>query len=468
MTPTATKPEIFTTWSDAIKNRLDPRFYLPHFTEFEKLLADRKDTKVLGEIAEYIGSGATPLSGGEAYTTKEDGGIPFVRVTDLKDGQIDLANVLYIKPEIHNGMLKRTQLKAGDILLSMAGTIGLVAIVQDGIGEANINQALARIVLKDGYNNEYVAAVLSSEIGEKQTDRLARPSVQANINLDEIRSIKIPVPSEKIQKEVVQKIKTAYAEKRKKEEEIKKILTSIDDFVLGELGIKLPEGGAEQVYEIWSDEVVGGRLDPIYLRDYSVFKNLKSKYPFVTLGDILAEPPQYGANERAVDGIPGQDVRYIRITDVSEQGELKSDDWKTAERIEDKYLLEQDDLLFARSGATAGKAFIYKKELGKAIFAGYMIRFKIDRENADPNFIFYLTQTKYYRLWKNLIQRPSGQPNINSEEFKSFKFPLPPMPVQQKITREVQSYYASVQSMRTQAAEVLTDAQKQVEQMILA
>jgi len=201
MTPaTTTKPEIFTTWSDAIKNRLDPRFYLPHFTEFEKLLADRKDAKTLGEIAEYVGSGATPLSGGEAYTTKEDGGIPFVRVTDLKDGRIDLTDVLFIKPKIHNGMLKRTQLKAGDILLSMAGTIGLVAIVQEGIGEANINQALARIVLKEEYNNEYVAAVLASKIGEKQTDRLARPSVQANINLDEIRSIKIRYHRKKFRK----------------------------------------------------------------------------------------------------------------------------------------------------------------------------------------------------------------------------------------------------------------------------
>jgi len=131
-------------------------------------------------------------------------------------------------------------------------------------------------------------------------------------------------------------------------------------------------------------------------------------------------------------------------------------------------LLEDDDLLFARSGATAGKAFIYKKELGKAIFAGYMIRFKIDEQKADPNFVFYLTQTKYYRLWKNLIQRPSGQPNINSEEFRSFKFPLPPMPVQQKMTREVQSYYAKIKIMRTEAAEVLTSAQAQVEQMILA
>ena len=235
--------QIFSVWSDEVEKRLDPRFYLPYFTEFEKKISDRKDVKTLGEVADYIGSGATPLAGGDAYISKEEGGIPFVRVTNLKDGHIDLSDVLYIKPEIHNGMLKRTQLKAGDLLLSMAGTIGLVAIVQDDIGEANINQALARIVLKDDYDRNYITAVLSSKIGEIQTDRLSRPSVQANINLDEIRSIKLPIPAIKIQKEVVEKIQAAYEQKRRKEEEIKKILASIDDFVLGELGIEIPEGG---------------------------------------------------------------------------------------------------------------------------------------------------------------------------------------------------------------------------------
>src|SRR3989338_1733082 len=301
-------------------------------------------------------------------------------------------------------MLKRTQLKAGDLLLSMAGTIGLVAIVQDDIGEANINQALARIVLKDDYDRNYITAVLSSKIGEIQTDRLSRPSVQANINLDEIRSIKLPIPAIKIQKEVVEKIQAAYEQKRRKEEEIKKILASIDDFVLGELGIEIPEGGAEQVFQIWSDEITT-RLDPVYLRDYFIYSNLKSKYSLTTLEEVLSEPPQYGANESAIDGDPLRDTRYIRITDICDNGELRTDSWKTAENIEDKYILNQDDLLFARSGATAGKAYIYKSEAGKAIFAGYMIRFKINSQKAIPEYVFSLTQTRYYVLWKNLIQR---------------------------------------------------------------
>ncbi|MBI3627829.1 MAG: restriction endonuclease subunit S [Candidatus Sungbacteria bacterium] len=459
--------QVFSIWSDKVEKRLDPRFYLPYFTEFEQKISNRKDVKTLGEIANYIGSGATPLAGGDAYISKEEGGIPFIRVTNLEDGHIDLSDVLYIKPEIHSGILKRTQLKEGDLLLSMAGTIGLVAIVQDGIGEANINQALARIVLKDGYDNNYIATVLNSKIGKIQTNRLSRPSVQANINLDEIRSVKLPIPSIKIQKEVVETIRVAYAEKRKKETEIQKIIASIDGFVLGELGIEIPEGGVRRVFEVWSDEVTN-RLDPIYLRDYSIYSHLESKYSLSTLEEVLSEPPQYGANERAVDGNPLRDMRYIRITDIEDDGELRADSWKTAEKIEDRYILQQDDLLFARSGATAGKTYIYKDEVGKAIFAGYMIRFKINSQKAIPDYVFCLTQTRYYELWKNLIQRPAGQPNINSEEFKSFKFPLPPMPVQEKIVDGVRSSYSKMRTLRIQATEVLANAQKRVERMILA
>ena len=186
-----------------------------------------------------------------------------------------------------------------------------------------------------------------------------------------------------------------------------------------------------------------------------------------TLEEVLSEPPQYGANESAIDGDPLRDTRYIRITDIGDNGELRTDSWKTAENIEDKYILNQDDLLFARSGATAGKAYIYKSEAGKAIFAGYMIRFKINSQKAIPEYVFSLTQTRYYELWKNLIQRPAGQPNINSEEFKSFKFPLPPISVQEKITNGVQLSYSKMRTLRAQAAEVLESTQKQVEQMIL-
>ena len=165
----------------------------------------------------------------------------------------------------------------------------------------------------------------------------------------------------------------------------------------------------------------------------------------------------YGANESAIDGNPQTDVRYIRITDIDADGNLQKEDWKTAKKIDKKYILDENDILFARSGATAGKAFIYKREYGKAIFAGYMIRFRFEKTRVNPLFVFYYTLLSRYRSWVRTIQRPSGQPNINSREFKSFELPLPPLDIQNHIVKIIQSAYAQ-KRQKDQEADALLDS----------
>ena len=162
----------------------------------------------------------------------------------------------------------------------------------------------------------------------------------------------------------------------------------------------------------------------------------------------------YGANEIAVDGDPRTDVRYVRITDIDDHGNLRDEDWKTAERIDAKYALDRNDILFARSGATAGKAFIHKGD-GKAIFAGYLIRFRFDETRVNPSFVFYYTLLRGYRLWVRIIQRPSGQPNINSREFKAFEIPLPPPSIQNHIVTIMKSAYAQKNQKEQEAAALL-------------
>ena len=165
----------------------------------------------------------------------------------------------------------------------------------------------------------------------------------------------------------------------------------------------------------------------------------------------------YGANEIAVDGDPEKDVRYIRITDIDDHGNLRDEDWKTAKRIDEKYALDRNDILFARSGATAGKAFIHKREDGEAIFAGYLIRFRFDETRINPHFVFYYTLLSRYRLWVRIIQRPSGQPNINSREFKAFEIPFPPPSIQNHIVTIMRSAYAQ-KKQKGQEAEALLDS----------
>lgn len=220
--PTATDKMSYVVNSKRIQNnRFDARFYGLFFMEFERILNKRSDVKTIGDITTYIGSGATPLAGSDAYTDKEQG-VPFIRIGNMSKGKVTLDDVLYIKRKIHDTMLKRTQLKPNDVLLSIAGTIGISSVVHYGIGEANINQAIARIVLKDDIDPYYVSAILNSPIGRIQSTRIARPSVQANLNLDEVGTIKIPIPDKNTMKEIADEVRLRMeeAEQLKSEAEL--------------------------------------------------------------------------------------------------------------------------------------------------------------------------------------------------------------------------------------------------------
>ena len=199
---------------------------------------------------------------------------------------------------------------------------------------------------------------------------------------------------------------------------------------------------------------IKGRLDPkmaLYNR-----KVLHSLYPKVRLKDVLLCKPQYGASESGIPRRFMEEPRYIRITDIDENGLISYNELgATAKMIEDKYILGENDLLIARSGATVGKAYIHKHVPYECFFAGYLIRFIIDTDKALPEYIFTYTQLNAYKEWVNAIQRPSGQPNINSEEYQSIEIPLPNIERQQVIVDVIKSAYLQKKQKESEAQQLL-------------
>lgn len=199
---------------------------------------------------------------------------------------------------------------------------------------------------------------------------------------------------------------------------------------------------------------IEGRLDPkmaLYNR-----KVRHTLYPKVKLKDILVCKPQYGASEPGVTRTNTLEPRYIRITDIDNYGLICNEEMgATAANIEDKYILFENDILIARSGATVGKSYIHKKKPYSCFFAGYLIRFTIDKNKALPEYIFTYTQLNTYKEWINAVQRPSGQPNINSEEYQSLEIPLPNIIVQQEIVNVINSAYNQKLQKESEAQQLL-------------
>ena len=196
------------------------------------------------------------------------------------------------------------------------------------------------------------------------------------------------------------------------------------------------------------------RLDPkMALYNQSVQHAL---YPIVKLKSLLLSKPQYGANEAGIVRDNNEQPRYIRITDIDENGLISPDELgATVANLDDKYILNENDIVIARSGATVGKAYIHKNLPYTCVYAGYLIRFIVDSKKILPDYLFTYTQLNTYKEWVNAIQRPSAQPNINAEEYQSLEIPLPNLSKQQEIVGYINTAYAQKRAKEVEAQQLL-------------
>lgn len=147
---------------------------------------------------------------------------------------------------------------------------------------------------------------------------------------------------------------------------------------------------------------------------------------------LLSESFKYGANEAAEIDDPDL-PRYIRITDVKDDGTLRDDTFRSLpEEIAKDYLLEEGDILLARSGATVGKTFIYRKSWGKSAYAGYLIRARISQLN-NSNFIYHFLQSSAYWDWVKSIFIQATIQNVSAEKYANFLLAIPPLDEQKAI-----------------------------------
>ena len=143
---------------------------------------------------------------------------------------------------------------------------------------------------------------------------------------------------------------------------------------------------------------------------------IPADWDVVRLGEVC-EPPQYGASASGHPFDPAL-PRYVRITDITDDGRLRKDDVASAEPSQVAgYELKQGDLLFARSGATVGKTYLYQPKDGPCVFAGYLIRFRVLKDCAYSAFLERCTRSQFYQRWVESMFRAGAQPNINAAEY---------------------------------------------------
>lgn len=147
---------------------------------------------------------------------------------------------------------------------------------------------------------------------------------------------------------------------------------------------------------------------------------------------LVSSPLKYGANE-AAELTDTEFPRYIRITDVNEDGSLKEETFRSLPpEVAKDYLLEDGDILLARSGATVGKTFIYRPSWGVSAYAGYLIRARMSAE-MDADFSYYFLQSDIYWQWLNSIFIQATIQNVSAEKYANLWLPVPDKQVQKFI-----------------------------------
>ena len=385
------------------------------------------EKKTIGDITTSF-SGGTPKSSNKTYY---EGNIPFIRSGEIKSKQTEL----FISDEaLKNSSAKMVE--KGDILYALYGaTSGEVAISQ--INGA-INQAILAIKPNSGYSSEFIMNYL-----KKEKDNILEKYLQGgqgNLSAAIVKSIELHLPSQEEQSAIGTLFRT-----------LDDLLASYKDNLANYQSLK-----ANMLSKMFPK--VGQTVPEIRLAGFEV------EWEKVKLKDVT-ESIEYGLNASAKE-FDGEN-KYIRITDIDDVSRKFKEDSITSPDINvsecDNYLLCEKDILFARTGASVGKTYLYDIKDGKVYFAGFLIRARI-KEKFDSKFIFQNTLTDRFTQYVKVTSQRSGQPGVNGKEYGEYELYLPKYEEQQAIgtyfsnlDNLINSYQEKISQLETLKKKLLQD-----------
>ena len=454
--------ECFSVLANEIGGRIDPHFYRPEFLELEKRVK-AKSNKVLGDFIINVSSGATPSrkKDDELYTDEEEG-IPFLRVQNITENGLVLEDVKFITKEVHEIQLKRSQVKEDNLLITITGRIASSCVVPQGF-EGNINQHSVVVETKDRKTAEIIATFLNSKTGHKLAIRRTSGGSRPALDYTALKSIPI-ILNEKI----VALMDNAYKEQKKKKEKTSEFLDSIDNCVLNELGIKLPELKDKMCFVVSSEEVKNNRTDSYYYQPKfeEVEKAVsKGKFEVKPLKDFITKI-HYGAsvkNEYIDEGIPLLRILNLKPNKFELKNVVKIPE--SMKKVLGTAFVKENDLLISRSG-TVGLVSVVPKEADGFAFGSFMIKFCLNEEVNK----YYISAWLNTRLQNLLIERDkigAIQGNITIGTIEDFRIPLPPLLIQNKIAEEVKQRMQKAEQLKKEAKDDLEKAKLEVEKIIL-
>ena len=152
------------------------------------------------------------------------------------------------------------------------------------------------------------------------------------------------------------------------------------------------------------------------------------------LGELTIDGKgSYGIAAPAVD-YDSNKYTYLRITDINDDGTLNKNGLKSVDdKNAHKYLLQQNDIVFARTGASVGRSYFYDERDGELVYAGFLIKYSIDPTKVNPKILKFYTHSQAYYDWIQTVDNGATRGNINAQTYASMPIILPERHEQDRI-----------------------------------
>lgn len=337
-------------------------------------------------------------------------GTVVLRSSNIQNGRLDFADTVRVKCKVRENLI----VKPKDIL--MCSRNGSAKLVGKCTLLPKLNEEMsfgAFMTIIRTHHNPYLLHFFNSNAFRNQLGSAATTTIN-QITRKMLDDIVVPI----------------YA--KDQEDYIVSVFNQIDELIY------LRQQQLEQL-----NELIKSRFIELFIG---------KGYPTKTLDEVSLCKGEYGAQSASVEYNPTR-PRYVRITDINDDGTLNDDVVASINLADDEqYKLEYGDFMFARMGATVGKTYAFIE--GNQIFAGYLIRYKLNQALINPRYLFWYTKLDEYWNWVKLNQSGVAQPGINAKKYGSLQVPLPSIEEQNQFATFVEQTDNSKLSIQQSIAEL--------------
>ena len=386
-------------------------------------------TPSLGGFLESIAGGATPNRSDDSLYA--DDGVRFFRILNVDDGEIVERDLKYVTEAVHNGLLERSQLAAGDVLMTITGRVGSAAVVRGKHLPANINQHIARLrVDARRCRPKFLSEWLNCPAGLELSNRYVSGGTRAALDYGAIRSLRVPLPRLETQDALVTEMNAARAERRTKLAEADALLAGIDDFLLEALGIAPPVEDRRRVFAVNLAQM--SRQERLN-SDYYHPERVRALRGLDRAAHSMTVAPLVDVVSFEREQLKTPSGTYLSLAHVqSHTGEL-TDATDTASG--NCFTFQADDVLFARLRPYLNK--VYRAEMeGCCSTEFHVLRVK-DEETLLPEYLAAILRSRLVLSQTVHMMTGNTHPRLTNDDVANLTVPIPSLEVQARVAGEI-------------------------------